>query len=96
MNGARRNLLGLSREELAEFAASIGEARYRGTQLFHWLYGRGITSFGGMTDLGKAFRERLSVVLPKYMLPTVFNRMALMPRNPNGKIDRQKLVSSVN
>ena len=61
MNGARRNLLGLSREELVEFAASIGEARYRGTQLFHWLYGRGVTSFGGMTDLGKAFRERLSV-----------------------------------
>lgn len=40
-------------------------------------------------------RERLSPVLPKYMLPTVFNWMQLMPRNPNGKIDRQKLVSSV-
>ncbi|HWX22369.1 MAG TPA: amino acid adenylation domain-containing protein [Candidatus Binatia bacterium] len=42
------------------------------------------------------FRERLSPYLPKYMLPTVFNRMELMPRNPNGKIDRQRLVSSVN
>jgi D-alanine--poly(phosphoribitol) ligase subunit 1 len=41
-------------------------------------------------------REKLSPVLPKYMLPTVFNWMELMPRNPNGKIDRQKLVSSVN
>jgi D-alanine--poly(phosphoribitol) ligase subunit 1 len=41
-------------------------------------------------------RDRLSPYLPKYMLPTVFNRMELMPRNPNGKIDRQKLVSSVN
>ena len=41
-------------------------------------------------------RERLGASLPKYMLPTVFNRMELMPRNPNGKIDRQKLVSSVN
>jgi acyl-coenzyme A synthetase/AMP-(fatty) acid ligase len=41
-------------------------------------------------------RERLSAFLPKYMLPTVFNWMELMPRNPNGKIDRQKLVSSVN
>jgi hypothetical protein len=30
------------------------------------------------------------------MLPTVFNHMELMPRNPNGKIDRQKLVASVN
>ena len=41
-------------------------------------------------------RERLGASLPKYMLPTVFNRMELMPRNPNGKIDRAKLVSSVN
>jgi amino acid adenylation domain-containing protein len=41
-------------------------------------------------------RERLAPYLPKYMLPTVFNRMEQMPRNPNGKIDRQKLVSSVN
>jgi D-alanine--poly(phosphoribitol) ligase subunit 1 len=41
-------------------------------------------------------RERLSSTLPKYMLPTVFNHMELMPRNPNGKIDRAKLVSSLN
>ena len=48
-------------------------------------------------ELAPAFiRERLSPLLPKYMLPTVFNWMELMPRNPNGKIDRQKLVSSVN
>ncbi len=48
-------------------------------------------------ELTPAFvRERLSPLLPKYMLPTVFNWMELMPRNPNGKIDRAKLVSSVN
>ena len=48
-------------------------------------------------ELAPAFiRERLSPLLPKYMLPTVFTWMELMPRNPNGKIDRQKLVSSVN
>jgi len=41
-------------------------------------------------------REKLSVTLPKYMLPTVFDWMELMPRNPNGKIDRAKLVASVN
>ena len=48
-------------------------------------------------ELAPAFiRERLSASLPKYMLPTVFNWMELMPRNPNGKIDRAKLVASVN
>jgi len=49
------------------------------------------------TPLTPAFiRDRLSASLPKYMLPTVFNQMELLPRNPNGKIDREKLVSSVN
>lgn len=43
-------------------------------------------------ELAPAFiRERLSASLPKYMLPTVFNWMELLPRNPNGKIDRQAL-----
>jgi acyl-CoA synthetase (AMP-forming)/AMP-acid ligase II len=40
-------------------------------------------------------RERLSASLPKYMLPTVFNWKELLPRNPNGKIDRQQLVLGV-
>jgi non-ribosomal peptide synthetase component F len=48
-------------------------------------------------ELTPAFiRERLSRLLPKYMLPTVFNWMELMPRNPNGKIDRAGLVATVN
>jgi non-ribosomal peptide synthetase component F len=41
-------------------------------------------------------REKLAASLPKYMLPTVFNQMDTLPRNPNGKIDRAKLVASVN
>ena len=51
---------------------------------------------GGQELTPASLRERLSAFLPKYMLPTVFNRMDLLPRNPNGKIDRQKLVSSLN
>lgn len=60
MNATPRTLLGMSKEELADFAESIGEKRYRGTQLFGWLYSRGATSFETMTDLGKAFRSRLA------------------------------------
>ncbi|OZI60280.1 amino acid adenylation domain-containing protein [Bordetella genomosp. 11] len=36
-------------------------------------------------------RRDLSGKLPKYMLPTVFERVPQMPRNPNGKIDRLAL-----
>jgi len=50
---------------------------------------------GGQDLTPASLRERLSAFLPKYMLPTVFNRMDLLPRNPNGKIDRQQLVSSL-
>jgi D-alanine--poly(phosphoribitol) ligase subunit 1 len=56
-----------------------------------------ITMFYESTkELTPAFmREKLSPILPKYMLPTVFHWMEAMPRNPNGKIDRAKLVASV-
>ncbi len=40
-------------------------------------------------------REKLMPLLPKYMLPTAFKRLPELPRNPSGKIDRQKLLSSL-
>ena len=60
MNARPTNLLGLTRGELSDFAESIGERRYRGGQLFNWLYTQGATAFDTMTDLGTAVRERLS------------------------------------
>jgi acyl-coenzyme A synthetase/AMP-(fatty) acid ligase len=38
-----------------------------------------------------AIRRSLSQIFPKYMLPTAFHQMAELPRNPNGKIDRNGL-----
>ncbi|MGA8891046.1 MAG: amino acid adenylation domain-containing protein [Anaeromyxobacteraceae bacterium] len=40
-------------------------------------------------------REELLKVLPKYMLPTAFHRLDEMPRNPNGKIDRNGLAGRI-
>jgi amino acid adenylation domain-containing protein len=39
-------------------------------------------------------RRALSDRLPKYMLPTVFHQLPTMPRNPNGKVDRQRLTEA--
>lgn len=36
-------------------------------------------------------RNRMLEVLPKYMVPVIFHQLELLPRNTNGKIDRQKL-----
>jgi len=40
-------------------------------------------------------RAQLAPFLPKYMLPTAFHRVDLMPRNANGKIDRQLLANRI-
>lgn len=52
------NLLGMTIEELKQFAAEMGEKPYRGKQIFIWL-NRGVRSFDEMTDLPKALREKL-------------------------------------
>ncbi len=47
-------------------------------------------------DLSPAFiRERMLTRLSKYMLPTSFRRLEKIPLTANGKIDRQKLASSL-
>ncbi len=60
MEGVKKNLLGCTKEQLADFIEDIGEPRYRAQQIFDWLYTRGVTDFGSMSNLGKAFREQLA------------------------------------
>ena len=58
--GARRNLVGLSRDELAAEFAALGEPVFRVGQLWHWIYHRGVTDFAAMTTLAKTLRARLA------------------------------------
>ena len=55
-----RNLVGLSRAELAEEMAAFGAEPFRARQLWHWIYHRGVIDFALMTNLAKGFRERLA------------------------------------
>jgi D-alanine--poly(phosphoribitol) ligase subunit 1 len=49
--------------------------------------------YQGQTELPPgSIRQSLAMSLPKYMLPTAFHRLAELPMNPNGKIDRLKLT----
>ena len=57
--GARAGLIGLSRAELADFLAGLGEAPFRAKQLWHWIYNQGVSDFAAMTSLGKPLRQRL-------------------------------------
>ncbi len=59
MTDNKQNLIGLSRDELGEAMAMMGEPVFRARQLFHWMYHRGETDFSKMTDLSKDLRARL-------------------------------------
>ncbi len=54
------DLVGLSREELREALAQLGEPAFRADQLWHWIYHRGATDFARMTTLAKSLREKLA------------------------------------
>ena len=53
------NLKGLTRSELEELVLGWGEPKYRAAQLMSWIYGKRVSGFLAMTNLSKAFRERL-------------------------------------
>jgi len=56
----KRNLAGLSRDQLVAELAALGEKPFRAKQLWHWIYHRGVTDFAEMTTLSKDFRARLA------------------------------------
>ena len=56
----RLNLTGFGPSELVEFVATLGEPAYRGRQIFAALQHRRQQSINQLTDLPKAFRERLN------------------------------------
>nr|WP_298377634.1 23S rRNA (adenine(2503)-C(2))-methyltransferase RlmN [uncultured Halomonas sp.] len=58
----RTNLLGLSREQMEAFFVSIGEKKFRATQVMKWIHHEGCDSFDAMTNLSKSLRTRLAEV----------------------------------
>ncbi|MEK7264054.1 MAG: 23S rRNA (adenine(2503)-C(2))-methyltransferase RlmN [Bacteroidota bacterium] len=54
-----KNIKGCTISELQEFAVSLGEKPYRGTQLFHALYRMMVLSFEEITTMSKQFRAQL-------------------------------------
>jgi 23S rRNA (adenine2503-C2)-methyltransferase len=56
----RRDLVGLSRAELAAEVVTIGEAPFRAKQLWHWIYNRGERDFARMTNIARTLQARLA------------------------------------
>ena len=56
----KKDLTNLSLLCLTEFLVSLGLPKYRGIQVFSWLYRPKISDFSQMTDLSKELRETLA------------------------------------
>ena len=56
----RRDLVGLTRAELAAELAAIGEAPFRAKQLWHWIYHQGATDFARMSTVARPLQARLA------------------------------------
>ena len=56
----RRDLVGLSREELTAELAAIGEAPFRTKQLWHWIYHQGVRDFSRMSTIARPLQARLA------------------------------------
>jgi 23S rRNA (adenine2503-C2)-methyltransferase len=56
----RRDLVGLTRDELVAELAAIGEAPFRAKQLWHWIYHRGAVDFSRMSTIARPLQERLA------------------------------------
>ncbi|TVQ73592.1 MAG: 23S rRNA (adenine(2503)-C(2))-methyltransferase RlmN [Oceanospirillales bacterium] len=71
------NLLGLSPKQLEDFFESIGEKRFRATQVLKWLHQQGASSFDEMTNISKTLRQRLAEVAdirePEVILEKISN-----------------------
>ncbi len=60
----RRSIIGLSRKQLVKALQDIGlkdrECRMRASQIYNWLYVRGVTSFDEMQNISKVLRAQLA------------------------------------
>jgi 23S rRNA (adenine2503-C2)-methyltransferase len=53
------DLAELDRDEIERALVGLGERRFHGRQVFHWIWARGVTDFSAMSDLSQSLRSRL-------------------------------------
>lgn len=81
MDETKSSLIGLSRAEMASALQEIGvperQSRMRVSQLWHWLYVRGVSDFNDMFNISKDMREKLqkhfSIARPEIVEEQVSN-----------------------
>lgn len=57
---AKLNLLGMTQAQLEAYFESLGEKKFRATQVLKWIHQLGVTDFAQMTNISKPLRLRLA------------------------------------
>ncbi|ODC02327.1 23S rRNA (adenine(2503)-C(2))-methyltransferase [Terasakiispira papahanaumokuakeensis] len=77
MSETKTNLLGMTRTEMEAFFESIGEKKFRASQVMRWIHHMNVDQFDDMTNLGKKLRARLNETAeirgPKVVLEDISN-----------------------
>ena len=68
-----KNLYGYKLEDLEELMISLGQKKYRATQIFKWIYERGVANFDEMSDISLSFREVLKNEFT-LSIPTIYKK----------------------
>lgn len=67
----RTQLLGMSCKQMEEFLVDMGQPRYRGRQIYKWIYQKDVNSFHDMTDIPRSLRQQLdenaSIAIPRVL-----------------------------
>jgi 23S rRNA (adenine2503-C2)-methyltransferase len=59
MTTEKKDIRALSKTELQEFFECIGDKRFRGDQVYEWLWSKGVHDFSDMTNISKTTRAQL-------------------------------------
>ena len=95
MDDSKKPLVGLTRPQMAQALIEAGiaekQARMRASQIWHWLYIRGVSDFSAMSNIGKELRSDLSrqfsIARPEIIEEQISNdgtRKCLMRFPPRG------------
>lgn len=72
----KTELLGMNKMELEEFVLSLGEPRYRASQIHAWMYRKQISSFNDMSDIPQELRLRLAETAEISIPPVLKQRVS--------------------
>ena len=55
-----QSIYSITREKLEEYFINIGEKKFKATQVFEWIYRKGVRSFSDMTNISKETIDKLN------------------------------------